>query len=129
MSISTQLYSVLVVPRIIHGPRYIAWEQTTKRTPPLRFLYCWDDVTTRTDRKENTAALLLHCMATAVNKRLAVDCWTPACTSQYVCHRGYMSSIWCQVSEFTLLNLIIRPLDLLVTLPLNHQNSTACTFS
>jgi hypothetical protein len=37
---------------------YIAQDQTTKKTP-LRFPYCWNDVITGTDRKENAGRF--HC--------------------------------------------------------------------
>jgi hypothetical protein len=63
---------------------YIAREQTTKKTP-LRFPYCWNDVITGTDPKENAGRF--HCCVAwrrLVNKRLTVDCWPTACTSQYL---------------------------------------------
>jgi hypothetical protein len=61
-----------------------ALERTPKKTL-LRFPYCWNDVISGTDRKEN--ADRFHCCVAwqrLVNKRLTVDCWPTACTSQYL---------------------------------------------
>jgi hypothetical protein len=58
-----------------HGcrrPRYIAREQTTKKTPsPIPLLWC--DVITGTDPKENKFLPLLRCLVTVANKRF--HCW------------------------------------------------------
>jgi hypothetical protein len=69
---------------VLHGPRYIVWEQTTKKTPPnIPLLLEWHHYRNGPQRKRWSLPLLV-CMATAVKKRLTVDCWRTACTSQYI---------------------------------------------
>jgi hypothetical protein len=73
--------------RLTEDSSYVAWDQTTKKTPsPIALLL--HDVITGTHPKENTGrfhcCVVVRCLATVLNKHFRCWlCWPTACTSQY----------------------------------------------
>jgi hypothetical protein len=75
-------WSCPAVEYYLYSKLYSLWTDPKENTSPIPLLL--ECHYRNGPQRKRWSLPLLRCMATAVNKRLTVDCWPTACTSQYV---------------------------------------------